>query len=362
MRFFVLGVWSVLLTCTGLSFADNKIPRGLLLNEQDTIAVFKARVPFVVNIHRQQVVRRGILSGSSIQESDGTGFLWNRSGYVVTNEHVIHGADRVVVTLPGGQRMVARVVGADPFQDIAVLHVKKAQVLHAALPLASMPLSPTNQIQVGQKTIAIGNAFGLSQTLTTGVVSAKNRELIGPMGLFIPDLIQTDASINPGNSGGPLLDSQGRLIGMNTMIFSRSGGSTGVGFAVPANDIRDVVTQIIKTGRFVRSGIGVQPLSDVVTMQLGFRGVIVGQVMRGGPASLAGMHGTIRTSRGRWRLGDLIVGLDKKTIRRYYDFYEFFKRVKPGQMITVTFIRGNKKHQVQMKSVALTQKPRRVQR
>ena len=306
--------------------------------ETNTMTVFDAVAPAVVNVTQSRIVRNWRMRPSEIPSGSGTGFVWDALGHVVTNFHVIQKASRVTVTLRDGKDYEARLVGAEPKKDIAVLRIKAPPGT-----LTPVRLPPSAEaVRVGQKAIAIGNPFGLDQTLTVGVVSALGREVDGIGGVAIRDMIQTDAAINPGNSGGPLLDSQGQLIGMNTMIFSRSGGSAGIGFAVPAATIRRVVPQIIRTGRADQVGIGVEILDDSMARRLGKRGVIIRRVLKGGPADRAGMQGLKRTDRGM-EINDVIVAVDGVSIRDFDELYNALDKRKAGETVEIATVRGARK-------------------
>lgn len=195
---------------------------------------------------------------------------------------------------------------------------------------------------VGQKAIAIGNPFGLDHTLTVGSVSAIGRSMQSVGGVTIRDMIQTDAAINPGNSGGPLLDNRGFLLGINTAIYSQSGSSAGIGFAVPSNTVERVVEQIIKFGKVIQPGIGIQRLEDSIARYLGIEGVIIGKVAKDSPAAKAGLRGTQRSVYGEISLGDIIVGLDGKKVRNYDDLYNALEHKKAGESVDIKLIRNNK--------------------
>jgi S1-C subfamily serine protease len=266
----------------------------------------------------------------------GSGFIWDTQGHVVTNFHVVEGARRFSVTLHDHKTFDAELVGTVPRKDIAVLLMEDA-------PQNLQPIKVERglELSVGQKTLAIGNPFGLDQTLTTGIISALGRSVPGAGGVTIRDMVQTDAAINPGNSGGPLLDSSGRLIGMNTMIFSGSGSSAGIGFAVPVAAIARVVPQIIRGGKpdRVGIGIGIDP-SQSFERQYRIEGVLVLEVAEGGPAAKAGLKGAVRTRRGI-SFSDVIVGVDGAPIKNYDDFYNVLDRHEPGQKIKITVRRGD---------------------
>jgi putative serine protease PepD len=224
------------------------------------------------------------------REGQGSGFVIDRKGYILTNNHVVAKAQKITVTLVNGKKLPASLVGRDPVSDLAVIKIPAASVDAVAV------LGDSDQVRVGQKAIAIGNPFGLSHSLTTGIVSALNREIRTQDGIHIDDLIQTDAAINPGNSGGPLLNSNGEVIGINTAIFSLSGGYQGIGFAIPINRAKRVATQLIVSGQVRRAWLGITAISVTKDLsgQLGLpakNGVLIVEVIPGGPADQAGLQG-----------------------------------------------------------------------
>lgn len=316
----------------------------LLEDERNTIEIFEKLSPRVVNVSNMRYARVGFFSFdvTEIPAGSGSGFIWNSDGYIVTNYHVIRDADRLTVSFKNGKSMQAKIVGAEPKKDIAVLRVKNDATRNFPI----LALADSQRLLVGQKAIAIGSPFGLDQTLTRGVISALGRSIPGIGGVTIKDMIQTDASINPGNSGGPLLDSRGALLGMNTMIYSESGGSAGIGFAVPANTISRIVTQLIKTGRVVQPGIGVESFDASVNRQLNIDGVIIRSVADESPAAKAGLRGTHRTKNGDIILGDIIVGIEDKKVRSYDDLYNAVEAYQVGDSVRVTFIREGQKRTV----------------
>lgn len=246
-------------------------------DEQNTIDIFRSAAPSVVYI-TSIAVRRNLFSLNvyEIPQGTGSGFIWDRQGRIVTNFHVISDASRLEVTLADHSTWKAALVGAAPDRDLAVL-----QITAPASKLQPIAVGESTNLLVGQKVFAIGNPFGLDQTLTTGVVSALGREITAVTGRTIHDVIQTDAAINPGNSGGPLLDSAGRLIGVNTAIYSPSGASSGIGFAVPVGEVNRVVPQIISKGKVLRPGLGVTLANRSLTRDLGLEGVLVLKVLPG---------------------------------------------------------------------------------
>jgi S1-C subfamily serine protease len=248
------------------------------------------------------------------------------------------GARSLTVTLQDQKSYPARVVGSEPRKDIAVLQIKAPRdtLRPIVLPKAGY------RLEVGQKVIAIGNPFGLDHTLTTGVVSALGREMDGVGGVTIRDMVQTDAAINPGNSGGPLLDSAGRLIGMNTMIFSKTGASAGIGFAVPVESIRRVVPQLIQHGRVEQVGLGMKiDPQRRIERRFGIKGVVVLEIIPGSPAERAGLRGLSQTADGV-SLGDVIVGIDDAKIESYDDLYNMLDGKKAGEKVRVKLQRENK--------------------
>jgi S1-C subfamily serine protease len=312
---------------------------GRTEDEQNTIDVFRRSADAAVFVTQHQLVVdyfRG--RALEVPAGSGSGFVWDKKGHIVTNFHVIQNAKKLIVTLHDQKSFPAEVVGAEPRKDIAVLRIKAPS--ESLVPITPPRANAT--VEVGEKVIAIGNPFGLDQTLTTGVVSALGREVDGIGGVTIREMIQTDAAINPGNSGGPLLDSGGCLIGMNTMIYSRSGASAGIGFAVPASAITRVVPQIIRTGRAEQVGIGVEiDPSQRLERHFGIRGVVVLQVTPGSPAERAGLRGIRRLPTGL-ELGDVIVGIAGQPIQDYDDLYNTLDQHRAGEKVAFKLVRdGN---------------------
>ncbi|MEZ4651912.1 MAG: trypsin-like peptidase domain-containing protein [Candidatus Eisenbacteria bacterium] len=316
-----------------------------LEDERNTIEIFREASASVVFITNTQI-RRSAFSRNvmEVPRGSGSGFVWDRRGHIVTNFHVIEGGDEFTVTLSDGSTHDAEVVGFDATKDIAVLRIEPPRS-------GLSPVEPgdTRELLVGQKVIAIGNPFGLDQTLTTGVVSALGREIRSVGTRPITDVIQTDASINPGNSGGPLLDSSGRLIGMNTAIYSTSGSSAGIGFAVPATTISRIVPQLIEFGRTQRAGLGVTLISDDLAQRWGIKGVIINEVNRGSAADEAGLRGTSQNARREIDLGDIIVGVDELEVAVYDDLYKALDRRNPGDVVTLHFRRGDHLHEARVR-------------
>ncbi|MBL9101781.1 MAG: trypsin-like peptidase domain-containing protein [Myxococcales bacterium] len=337
-------------TATTTPVVTRPSPRARLEAEQNVIDVFRAAAPATVFVTQKRVVRDWSMKALEVPAGTGTGFLWDAAGHVVTNYHVIDSGrtrGRYTVTLHSQKSYDAELLGGDPNKDVAVL-----KLIGCDEPLTPLPvLPPEHKLEVGQTAIAIGNPFGLDHTLTTGVISALGREVQGYGGVTIRDMIQTDASINPGNSGGPLLDSGGYLIGMNTMIFSKTGSSAGIGFAVPVSAVRRVVPQIIASGRVQHPGIGIQPLPDAYAARAGVRGVVVMRVMPGSPAAQAGVLGLTETREGDILLGDIIVGINEHAVEDFDDMYQAFDRYNIGDEVTLTVVRAGQRASVKLKLV-----------
>ncbi|HYN21859.1 MAG TPA: trypsin-like peptidase domain-containing protein, partial [Thermoanaerobaculia bacterium] len=279
-----------------------------------------------------------------IPQGSGSGFIWDRQGHVVTNFHVIQNASGAQVTLADQSTWDAELVGGAPEKDLAVLRIKAPQAR-----LRPLPLGSSDDLRVGQSVFAIGNPFGLDQTLTTGIVSALGREIQSVAGVPIRDVVQTDAAINPGNSGGPLLDSAGRLIGVNTAIFSPSGAYAGIGFAIPEHSVRWVVPDLIRYGRVNRPTLGIQPAPDAWNRQLGIEGALILNVTPGSGADEAGLRGT-RQSRGRRiELGDILQSIDGKPVKDSGDLLLILEEKKAGDVVRVGILRGDRKLEVRVR-------------
>jgi S1-C subfamily serine protease len=346
-------LWSLSLVLCGLQGATAALASNdadLEPAERANIAIFKNISPLVVNVHRLRTMVTSDFVQRDVQTGMGSGFLWNQQGYVVTNYHVVAGANKIAVTVGKGQTVSARVIGGLARKDVAVLKIDDPQALKLLPNFKQFPLADTAELQVGQWTSAIGNPFGLDRTLTTGVVSALGREIPGYAGI-IHNMIQTDASVNPGNSGGPLLDSRGRLIGMNTLIFSRSGSSSGIGFAVPANDIKRVVDQVIQFGKVKQAAIGVQIFNNEMSSYFGVKGVVVSDVLPNTPASKAGLRATMRDENGQIRLGDIITQLNGHPINTYEDLYQILDNIGIGDEVVLQYRRDDKSHEVKLTTI-----------
>jgi S1-C subfamily serine protease len=313
-------------------------PRGDLSSaEKSRIQLFRDTWKSVVHITtldvRQDPFHMNVLE---VPKGTGSGFIWDNHGHVVTNFHVISGADEARITLADHSEWRARLVGQSSRNDIAVL-----RIIGAAKRLAPVAIGTSRNLVVGQDVIAIGSPFGLDYTLSTGVISGLGREIQGAGGLPIRGVVQTDAAINPGNSGGPLLDSAGRLIGMNTAILSPSGASAGVGFAIPVDIVARVVPQLIEYGREVRPVIGVELADDALAERLGLDGVLVLRVVPGSPAEQVGILPTRRDpATGEIILGDVITQLAGSAVHNNADLYLQLEKHHPKDTITLTLLRA----------------------
>jgi S1-C subfamily serine protease len=322
-------------------------PRGeLSQGEKSIIALFRQASPSVVHITAISVQRDLFtLNLYQIPEGTGSGFIWDNSGNIITNFHVIQNADAAQVTLGDQTMWKARRVGVAPDKDLAVLRIDAA-----ASRLQPIPVGTSKDLQVGQSVLAIGNPFGLDQSLTTGVISALGREIESVTRRPIQGVIQTDAAINPGNSGGPLLDSAGRLIGVNTAIYSPSGASAGIGFAIPVDTVNRIVPELIRYGKVIRPGIGVQIAEEQIADRLGVKGVLVVDVMPGSAAARAGIRPTRREGSGRVRLGDVITAINGKKVESPNELFILLENYKVGDVINISLLRDG---QVVQTKVAL---------
>jgi S1-C subfamily serine protease len=308
-------------------------------DELNTTTIFRAAAPSTVFVTQLRVVIDEFQgTAAEVPAGSGSGFAWDDAGTIVTNFHVVQGARSLTVTLNTQKTFPARIIGVEPRKDIAVIKIDVPPGTLAPLRVAD----PKEALEVGQKAIAIGNPFGLDHTLTTGVISALGRQVEGVGGVTIRDMIQTDAAINPGNSGGPLLDSSGKLIGMNTMIFSKSGSSAGIGFAVPARVIARIVPQIIITGHAEELGFGIEiDPNRRLERRLGLRGVLVLGVVKGSSAEAAGLRGVARMPDGLV-LGDMVVGVNDSVVSDYDAFYNALDEHHAGDEVDVKFLRAGR--------------------
>lgn len=304
-------------------------------DELNTIDIFKANSPSVVYV-TSIALRRGFFSLNAVEipQGTGSGFVWDDKGRIVTNYHVISDASRVRVTMADNSTWKARLVGAAPDKDIAVLQIDAPENV-----LRPILIGSSSDLLVGQKVFAIGNPFGLDQTITSGIISALNREIKAVTGRIIRGVIQTDAAINPGNSGGPLLDSAGRLIGVNTAIYSPSGAYAGIGFAVAVDIVNNIVPQLIQNGRLVKPGIGVTLADSRVAKKLGVEGVLILSVESDSPAEGAGLQAT-RQYMGEIILGDIITAVNGENVQSYEDLRTLLEQYDVGTHVELSINRN----------------------
>ena len=318
------------------------VARGNLAeDEQNNIAVFKAVSPSAVNVTTLTTARDFFsLNVMQVPQGQGTGIVWDDKGHVITNFHVIQEANAARVTLSDQSVWKADLVGVFPDRDLAVLRIDAPKEK-----LKPINVGSSKDLQVGQKVYAIGNPFGLDSTLTTGIISALNREIDSVTQRKIRGVIQTDAAINPGNSGGPLLDSAGRLIGVNTAIYSPSGASAGIGFAIPVDEVNRVVPRLISGGKFVRPTLGIQVAPLEFQGKLGVdKGVAVIGVIPKSGAAAAGIKAFQRDAGGELVVGDVIVGVDGKPVTTLDEILDMLEQHKPGDTMTLSLKRaGNDK-------------------
>jgi len=345
----IAGFFSSRPTADSLDFnrtSDDDVDRPVVVSRDEEILmdVFERVNPAVVNIAATTLSMNFWLEVTP-REGQGSGFIVDGDGYILTNNHVVAKAQSITVTMADGRKVSAILIGRDPTSDLAVIQIPRRHVKAIA------PLGDSDRVRVGQKAIAIGNPFGLSHTLTTGIVSALNRGIRTEDGYSIDDLIQTDAAINPGNSGGPLLNSSGEVIGINTAIFSLSGGYQGIGFAIPINHAKFVASQLITAGRVATPWLGVTGMS----LSPGFsealrlsveRGVLLVEVINGGPADQAGLRGGhTEVVVGGMRLllgGDILTAVNDHPVTRMEDLGRILNRLRVGETVTVSAVRGRR--------------------
>ena len=344
-------VWQMgWLRWTGVDNDPNAVPRAvtargdLASDEKSTIELFKAAAPSVVHITTLQT-NCFSFNLEQVATGTGSGFIWDDDGHIVTNAHVIQNANSAKVTLSDGTTSSATLTGATLDYDLAVLKIdppgKKAP---------RITVGTSKDLQVGQKTFAIGNPFGLDQSLTTGVISALGRQISAPppSSMVIDNAIQTDAAINPGNSGGPLLDSAGRLIGVNAQIAGQTGNFAGIGFAIPVDTVNQVVTELIRNGMIARPVIGVVLADDAVARRVGVpAGALIVDVRKDSPAERAGLQPAHQTAEGRI-VADVIIAVAGQTVKRKDDLARLLAKQKVGDTVKLTVRRGEEKLEVEV--------------
>lgn len=349
----------ILFTClfigniTNIYGANIKNENSMLLeNERNSISVFQNVANSIVNVSNMKKSKAMFdIDSNEVESGMGSGFVWDRMGYIVTNFHVVDGGDSFIVAFKDDKKQYrAKLVGADPKKDIAVLKLQETpKDLHPIIP------GDSKSLLVGQKALAIGNPLGFDHSLTTGTISALERSIKGYGGVSIHGMIQTDASINPGNSGGALLDSQGKLIGINTMIFNAGGASAsaGLGFAIPVDIVKSTVPQLIKYGKVIRPGLGIVALEEYYSARFGLNeGVMIKYVDPKGPAGKAGLRGITRNRFGEYFIGDIIISIDSSSVKSYDDLFTVIDKYKIGDVVKIKYIREGKQ---KLTSVSLIQ-------
>lgn len=328
----------VFLFCTN-AYAVEKM---LLEYEKNSITIFQNVANSIVNVSKLNLAKNPYnMSATEVEQGTGSGFVWDTAGHIVTNFHVVDHGDSFLISFKDDKKQYrAKIIGADPKKDLAVLKLSE-------LPshLNPIPVGESKSLQVGQKALAIGNPVGLDHTLTTGTISALERKIPGYGGVSIQGMIQTDAAINPGNSGGALLDSQGKLIGVNSMLFNADGvkSSAGLGFAIPVDTVKSVVPQIIKYGKVIRPGLGIGILEEYYAVRFGVRdGVMIKFVDPKGPSAKAGLQGIRTDNRGQYYPGDIIIAIDSISIKNFDDLYTVLDKYKIGEKVKIKYIRDNK--------------------
>ncbi|MFL6813431.1 MAG: S1C family serine protease [Bradyrhizobium sp.] len=310
-------------------------------SERATISLFERVSPSVVQVVGAATgASAADWEGEGVREQSGTGVVWDGAGHVVTNNHVVSGTKEVAVRLASGEVVGASIVGLAPNYDLAVIRLRDTR--HLPAPIA---VGTSADLKVGQAAFAIGNPFGLDQSLTTGVISALKRRLPTSGGREIGNVVQTDAAVNPGNSGGPLLDSAGRLIGVTTAIISPSGSNAGIGFAIPVDTVNRVVPELINNGRVPTPGIGIIAANEAVATRLGLEGVVVVRALPGSPAAEAGLHGINQAG----QLGDVIVSANGQPTRRLSDLTDQLEAVGVGREIELSVKRDGRSSTVRVK-------------
>lgn len=348
----------------GMLVQQNRmVQSGLTQGERETIVVYQLRNEGVVNISTETIAYNWFFEPIPQQGTTGSGSIIDSRGYVLTNYHVIKGATGIRVVLADNTSIPAKVVGVDSENDLAVLHFDPN-----GKELVTLPLGSSENLQVGQLVLAIGNPFGLDRTLTIGIVSGLGRPVRTDTNLVINNMIQTDASINPGNSGGPLLDSRGNIIGINTMIYTPSGGSVGVGFAVPIDTARRIIPDLISYGFVKRGWIDIIPrqlfprLVEYAKLPVD-RGILVSQVIRGGNADKIGiLGGKTEIYYGSTRIyigGDIIVAVDGTPVESIANFYEALEDNKPGERVSIRIVHPD--GSTENKFITLSERPQELQ-
>ena len=341
---------SVLLFCL-IFFSVSSWAADLLSVETKTIEIYRKVVPSTVNVSNMKLARTFNYGEIEVPQGAGSGFVWNEDGNIVTNFHVVQGGTSFIVTFNNDPKQYkATLVGTAPDKDIAVLKLDEKPAK-----LVPVSIGSSKDLQVGQYAFAIGSPFGLDYSLSTGVISALGRKIDGIGGVKINDMIQTDAAINMGNSGGPLLNSSSNLIGMNTVIFSTTGSSAGLGFAVPVDTIKMVVPQLIKHGKIIRPGLGIGIVPDSMKRRIiqSSKGIIISYIDEKGGAAEAGLKGMTQDQYGRIYIGDVILSVDDQPVNNLDDIYQVIDKKKIGDLVDIIYRRDGKTLSAKVKLKAL---------
>lgn len=322
----------------------------LLDSEKRIINTYHNVVPSVVNVSNIKIADSFFYGKVEVPQGAGTGFVWDDSGHIITNFHVVQGGNTFVITFHNDKKQYkAKVVGVAPNKDIAVL-----KLIDRPKELKPIMVGSSKTLLVGQMALALGNPFGLDHSISKGIISALGRKIDGIGGVKIHNMIQTDAAINQGNSGGPLLNSSGELIGMNTMIFSTSGSSAGLGFAVPVDTVSRIVPQLINHGKVIRPGLGVGILEEHVRERyVGEKGAAISFVDPEGSAAEGGLRGMMKDSFGRIYIGDVILTINGKEVNSKDDVYHELEKYKIGDTISIEYLRENKQRKTKIRLKAL---------
>ena len=326
------------------------------IDEQENIRIYEKSSRAIVNISNFTVNYDFFYRAIPTESGSGTGFIIDKSGIIVTNFHVVENAKKLLVTLSDNSQWPGKIIGTDPNNDLAIVMIEAP-----ASRYDSLEFSNSNDISVGQKVLALGNPFGLRQTLTTGIISALGRTIAAKNGRKIEGIIQTDAAINPGNSGGPLLDSEGKVIGINTAIIG-SAGSVGIGFAVPSNTALRILPDLLKHGYVLRPWLGVEPIPTVYLRRIGIDvpdGLLIARVVKGASADQAGLRGATKTVKvGNYKVpwgGDIITHINQTKVTTMEDLAQQIETRKSGDKVTISYIRNKRDNSV---AVKLTLRPK----
>ena len=336
----------ILISIISLSTINLGFASDLLETEKRVIETYKKAVPSVVNVANIKHADSFFYGKVEVPQGTGTGFVWDKGGHIITNFHVIQGGNSFLITFNNDKKQYkASVVGVAPKYDIAVLKLNK-------IPnnLAPIKIGSSKDLQVGQMALALGNPYGFDHSISKGIISALGRKIDGIGGVKIHDMIQTDTAINQGNSGGPHLNSSGEVVGMNTMIVSRSGSNAGLGFSVPIDSISRIAPQLIKHGKIIRPGLAIGVLEDHVRERyVGDKGVALSFVDPEGAAGQAGLKGMMRDRYGRIYIGDVILKINNTEVNSRDDIYHELGKYKIGEEIEIKFIRDGKNKKVKTK-------------